>query len=370
MKFARWVLVAAVVVAALGLVGSATAWAQDTLTVQCTVAGQTGPCDESGDWQTSPVSVTWEASPAPTKVNGCRPRLTPTSRLQPPARSRGCERNPPTSTISFPLNVESSTPTATAAPSRPPDANGWYNHPVSVSFQGNAFSGIASCAPAQTYGGPDAVGATLGGSCTDNAGKTAQAGFSLNYDSTPPNLGVSGDTGDQVADLSWQATAGPAPLTLLQVTRSPGVGGAHSSLVWQSNTGRYRDTRVRDHVHYTYTITAEDQAGNVTVRTMRLTPAERLLAPATGARVHSPPLLTWTPVPKATYYNVQLFHQGKILSRWPKRASFHLSWSWRFGGQQHRLKPGRYQWYVWPGFGKRSRAHYGKLVGKATFVVR
>ncbi len=140
--------------------------------------------------------------------------------------------------------------------------------------------------------------------------------------------------------------------------------------MWQSNTGRYRDTQVRNHVHYTYTITAEDQAGNVTVRTIRLTPAARLLSPAPGAQVHSPPLLSWTAVPRATYYNVQLFLKGKILSRWPKGASFHMRRTWRFDGHRYRLRPGRYQWYVWPGFGKRSRAHYGKMVGKATFVVR
>ncbi|MFZ0090593.1 MAG: hypothetical protein WAL63_13850, partial [Solirubrobacteraceae bacterium] len=71
----------------------------------------------------------------------------------------------------------------------------------------------------------------------------------------------------------------------------------------------------------------------------------------------------------AAYYNVQVFRHGKILSAWPKRASLQLAKSWRFGGHRYRLKPGRYRWYVWPGFGRRSAAHYGRRVGSGTFVV-
>ena len=43
------------------------------------------------------------------------------------------------------LLVELSSPTATVAPNRAPDSNGWYNHPVSGAPTANSFSGIASC---------------------------------------------------------------------------------------------------------------------------------------------------------------------------------------------------------------------------------
>ncbi|HEY5428458.1 MAG TPA: hypothetical protein VIK04_05020, partial [Solirubrobacteraceae bacterium] len=70
-----------------------------------------------------------------------------------------------------------------------------------------------------------------------------------------------------------------------------------------------------------------------------------------------------------TYYNVQLFRRGKVLSAWPTRASLRLPRSWRFRGHRHRLAPGRYRWYVWPGFGPRQAARYGHVVGTATFAV-
>ena len=51
------------------------------------------------------------------------------------------------------------------------------------------------------------------------------------------------------------------------------------------------------------------------------------------------------------------------------RASLQLHRTWRFDGRRYHLKPGRYKWYVWPGFGKRKAARYGQMVGSGTFIV-
>jgi hypothetical protein len=42
---------------------------------------------------------------------------------------------------------------------------------------------------------------------------------------------------------------------------------------------------------------------------------------------------------------------------------------WTFGGRKHRLEPGLYRWYVWPGFGDREKSKYGKSVGSSFFVI-
>jgi hypothetical protein len=100
-------------------------------------------------------------------------------------------------------------------------------------------------------------------------------------------------------------------------------------------------------------------------------PGVRLLAPAAGARLGAPPALSWTAVPKASYYNVQLFKgRAKVLSAWPTKPSFKVAHSWKFGGRRHRLAPGSYRWYVWPGYGRQSANHYGRPVGHATFVIK
>jgi hypothetical protein len=72
----------------------------------------------------------------------------------------------------------------------------------------------------------------------------------------------------------------------------------------------------------------------------------------------------------ADYYNVQLRRDGrKVLSRWPSRPRFQLTGTWHFGGQVRHLSAGTYHWDVWPGFGARSDARYGKRIGGRTFVI-
>ncbi|HEY2319250.1 MAG TPA: hypothetical protein VGH67_13185 [Solirubrobacteraceae bacterium] len=272
---------------------------------------------------------------------------------------------------STPLHVELSAPSVTATPDRPPDANGWYNHPVSVTTAGSAFSGIASCTAPQPFSGPATPGTAISGSCVDNAGKTATASFPFRYDATPPSLSASSQPADGSVDLSWQASAGPAPLEWVQVARDPGANATASSVLYQGDGRQFSDRGVHNGTRYTYTLTAMDEAGNVAQQTLTAKPGMRLLAPAAGARLSAPPALSWTAIPKAAYYNVQLFKgRQKILSAWPAKPGLHLKRTWRFGGHRRRLGRGTYRWYVWPGFGARKAARYGRRIGSATFVIR
>jgi len=75
-------------------------------------------------------------------------------------------------------------------PSRPPDRNGWYDHPVVYRFHGeDDQSGIASC-DTVTYDGPDSADAKVKGGCDDKAGNRTEVTDSLQYDGTPPTVGV------------------------------------------------------------------------------------------------------------------------------------------------------------------------------------
>lgn len=320
---------------------------------------------------TSPLSLVWSASPAPLGTSGCSLGIlylfaTDTNQ----AVSCSATWSGSSSTQSVDVQVEVSAPTATATPDRSPDANGWYNHPVTVTTSGTAFSDIASCTAPQTFTGPSTASTALAGTCTDNAGKTASASFPFRYDATPPALNVTSQPGDGLAGLTWHAASAPAPVSWVQVTRQPGLKKAAASVLYTGAATTYRDRAVRNGSAYTYTITAADQAGNVTHRTVRIIPGIRLLSPRSNARLSAPPTLRWTEIPKATYYNVQLFKGSKILSAWPTHARFKLSKSWRYRGRRHRLRPGRYHWYVWPGYGPQRDNKYGKAVGNATFVIR
>jgi hypothetical protein len=363
-----------VVVTTLALAAGLVLWSASvamgsgySITATCTSAGHTAACSTS--WYTSNVFITWAWTPndGGNPESGC---LTH-SYAQDTRTTVSCTVSGPAgrTSVSLPINIELSSPTATASPTRPPDSGGWYNHPVTVAFHGSSFSGIRSCTTS-TYAGPASPSARVSGSCTDNAGKTAavtSAPFA--YDATRPSVYVAADTGDRVANLNW-SMSGLAPAERFRLARQPGLHGKSPSVVYRSSATAFKDTRVRNGVHYLYTVTALDAAGNTGLSTIVAKPGLRLIAPAGAVSLSAPPLLRWTSDRKADYYNVQLYRGNrKVLSAWPKRAGFQLASKWSYRGHRYRLRPGKYRWYVWPGFGRRSAVNYGAAIGSSTFVV-
>jgi hypothetical protein len=81
--------------------------------------------------------------------------------------------------------------------------------------------------------------------------------------------------------------------------------------------------------------------------------------------------LHWQPVAKATYYNVVLWHDGKrVLDLWPTSARVVMRTTFVNHGSQSRLSPGRYLWFVYPGFGPKPAERYGELAGSGVLVVQ
>ena len=128
-------------------------------------------------------------------------------------------------------------------------------------------------------------------------------------------------------------------------------------------------------IRYRYEISVADLAGNVTTKAvMAATAAEKstaLLAPAAGAVVKAPPLLRWKAVEGPTFYNVQVYRNGrKVLSTWPGAAKLKLKRTWTYAGKRYRLQPGVYKWFVWGARGTRAKPVYGKVLGSSTFTVK
>ncbi len=286
-----------------------------------------------------------------------------------------------TRSASFGLKFDATPPSVMAKPDRKPNTKGWYNQKVRVEFIGSdATSGVDSCAPTVTYVGPDAKQAAVSGTCRDLAANVSGAAqFELKYDAKAPSLKRLRSAKLRGGGILLRWTSHDA--STFAVARRPGREGARSSTLYTGPEHGFVDRQVTAGVVYRYTVTAYDDAGNDTAKDLRVRSTvttrptakktvARLTQPANGARVGAPPVLDWTAVRGATYYNVQLFRDGKkILSVWPSSTSIRLDRSWRFGGATQRLEPGRYRWYVWPGFGKRTASRYGKLVGTRTFVV-
>ena len=192
-------------------------------------------------------------------------------------------------------------------------------------------------------------------------------------DTTPPDnvRAVKAIAGNLSVAIRWRAPQAQ-DFHHVTITRSPGLKGAPQTVVYSGKKKTFLARGLQDGVEYRFVIVAHDEAGNRAAGVAVVVFAERqnLLVPVNGATINPPRRFAWKPIQGADYYNAQFWHNGKKLSVWPLKPSFMLKGSWRFEGKQHRLVPGTWQVYIWPGFGKKAQADYGELHVEATFVVR
>jgi hypothetical protein len=326
----------------------------------------TGTLGANG-WYTSNVTLNWIREPPPLSDTGCNS----TTLVADTGGTRfTCSAVFPGGidiSVTVTIKLDKTAPAVAGAADRPPDANGWYNRALTAAFSGtDGTSGIAACSTAG-YGGPDAAAASLAGTCRDNAGNVGNGLFAFKYDATPPTVGaLSAKPGNRVADLAWKASADTVQV---DVVRSPGVKDQAETLVYRGTGAAFRDKGLTPGRKYRYTVAAYDQATNRAAQTIDFVGRGRLLNPAPGQQVKSPPFLTWTPVKGASYYNVVLVRARRVYSAWPRQARLQLPRSWTYRGRRYGLRPGVYRWYVWPGFGGLSAGRFGRLLGGSTFVV-
>ena len=326
---------------------------------------------DSNGWYNSPVGVAFTGTDALSGVESCSAATTysgPDSGSAPVVGS--CtDKAGNSASATLELKYDATPPTVTGAtPDRPPDAGGWYNHKVTVTFAGtDTTSGIASC-DAVGYDKPDSTAAKVVGQCRDNAGNvSAASSFALKYDSTPPKLSaLTAEARDRGVSLSWKPSADVASIV---VTRS--IGNSAPKTVYSGRrTSEFADQNLKDGVRYAYTVVASDAAGNAVTEKTTVRPMLALIAPRRQAHVRGPVILRWRSVPRTAYYNVQLWFRGaKILSAWPSETRIRIPSAWTFLSRDYRLTPGRYTWLVWPGRGPKTAHAFGPLLGSSSFIV-
>jgi hypothetical protein len=319
-------------------------------------------------WYVSDVWINWALSNiSPPLQQGCNPTHLEADTTGKTATCSAMDASGTTSKTTTAIKIDQTPPEVRVAPDRAADAGSFYNHPVTVTWSAtDVTSGVASCT-SLPYAGPDGTGISLAGTCRDRAGNAgAPVAFVLNYDATPPILAeVKATPESRRVALAWQASGAARFI----VTR----GG---SVVYDGTATKFTDSKLKNRTRYTYAIQAVDPAGNVATASVRATPGSassrgRLLAPRANARLRRPPMLRWRKVKRASYYNVQVFRNGKkVLSAWPTKPHYQLRRSWRYHGRRHRLGGATYRWYLWAGYGERSARHYGRLLGQRSFKLR
>jgi hypothetical protein len=272
-------------------------------------------------------------------------------------------------------------PSIDSGPANPTDATTasfvFFDSEAGVAFgcqlDGSAFS---TCTNPATYSGLAADAHTFSVRATDpagNVGAAASYAWTIKDTKAPGNVGgLQRRVGYRILRLTWSRPP-DADFDHVRVLAAKGVArGKPRTLVYKGSRTSYTDKRFENGISHRYTIISYDHAGNASRgMSVAVGPSALLRSPRDGAVVHAPPRLVWDKVPNATFYNVQLYLRGrKILSAWPSGATLGLKRGWIYSGRRVKLVKGAYGWYVWPGFGPRSKSRYGQPIGQSAFTVR
>jgi hypothetical protein len=171
------------------------------------------------------------------------------------------------------IMIDKTVPTITATVSPSPNAYGWNNTDVTVTFTcSDSLSGIASC-PAPVAVTTEGAGQVIVDTAVDKAGNSATASVKLNIDKTPPSISLSASpsilwpSNYKMVDvlIGGSATDGGSGIasTIITVTDEygiynmtvPGFGSTIRLASWRSSIDR--DGRL-----YTVTAITTDKAGN------------------------------------------------------------------------------------------------------------
>ena len=262
------------------------------------------------------------------------------------------------------------------------------NFTFTSSEPGSTFScgldagGITPCDSPKTYAGLGDGTHTFRVQAVDAAGNvdTSPASFSWQIagvgpgttDTTPPGnvKRLKRNVGYGILKLAWTRPS-DSDFDHVKVFVSTSAKSPPRTLVYKGKARGYTNKRFKNGLYYRYAVLSYDHAGNASRGAAVVVPPSILLrSPRDRAVVKSPPRLLWAPVPKASFYNVQLYStHAKMLSAWPGRAKLTLSRRWTYAGRRFELKKGLYRWFVWPGFGPRAKGRYGQLLGQGTFRV-
>jgi glucodextranase-like protein len=184
------------------------------------------------------------------------------------------------------LGIDNDPPVIHSTVSPSPNAAGWNNSPVTVTFTcSDATSGVANCPPSQVVSS-EGANQIVGGTATDVAGNAAKAFVTVNLDKTPPDLKISSPANGSTINLSSSTISitgsgsdSLSGLSTISCNGTPAVISGQGfvcalSLVQGANA---------------ISVQATDVAGNTTTSTVNLT-----YAPAPQITITSPANLSVT----------------------------------------------------------------------------
>jgi hypothetical protein len=179
-----------------------------------TISGSASPAANGAGWNNSDVTVSFSCADemGGSGLASCSSPVTLSAEGAGQSASGSAADNAgnTASTTVSGISIDKTAPSITASRSSDPNAAGWYNSPVTVSFAcSDALSGIASCA-APVVLGSDGADQSASGDAVDNADNSASASIgNIDIDMTPPVVTLTGGgtyTIDQTVNVTCSAT--------------------------------------------------------------------------------------------------------------------------------------------------------------------
>ncbi|MBZ5508477.1 MAG: Ig-like domain-containing protein [Acidobacteriia bacterium] len=152
-----------------------------------TIVGTITPAPTAAGWNNSAVTVSFVCSDAGSGVATCSGPVTFTTQgANQVATGTATDLVGNTAQTSVTVNIDLTAPLITASTSPAPNAAGWNNTDVLVSYLcSDSLSGIAVCPPPATVS-TEGANVEVTGQAVDKAGNTAGVTTSLKIDKTPP----------------------------------------------------------------------------------------------------------------------------------------------------------------------------------------
>lgn len=217
------------------------------------------PPVNSFGWNNSPVTVSFLCNDNLSGVQICTPPVLLSNEGQNQTLiGMAADFAGNSATASTVVSIDLTPPTITATAAPLPNANGWNNSPVTVTFScADALSGTASCPPNQTISS-EGANQGISGIASDKAGNIASASVDLNIDKTPPVISISSPaTGTTVTSTRLQLTGTVSDnLSGVALVTCDGMAAVISSGTFSCNLSlRAGNNAIQ--------VQATDQAGNV-----------------------------------------------------------------------------------------------------------
>src|SRR5258708_21622377 len=154
-----------------------------------TISAISSPPPNGNGWNNSNVTVTFTCNDSLSGIASCTSPITVSAEgANQVISGTATDIAGNAASASVTINLDKTPPTIKASASPAPNAAGWNNSDVIVTFRcSDGTSGVASCPLPQTVT-TEGISQVISGTATDNAGNTASAGIKLNIDKTPPTI--------------------------------------------------------------------------------------------------------------------------------------------------------------------------------------